>query len=135
MAYYTNLIAVWPTLTPGTTAAKLTEINAKTVTQAAPAVMGINTLVSAFDPAELATLTTPQLLTLQIMIASQNSVDVSANTRLRAALLAIFGTKPNTLAALTALAQGYDNAVVPWWKANGYPRPFDLGDLAAAGVS
>ena len=35
MAYYTALIAKWATLTPGTTAAKLTQVNALTVQTAA----------------------------------------------------------------------------------------------------
>ncbi len=39
---------------------------------------------------------------------------------------------PPTITALTALAQA---TVQPWWQANGYPRAFDMGDVAAAGVS
>lgn len=135
MTDYTALKVLWPTLSPGTTDQKLTAVNIKTATMPIPARISVSELIAAFDPAELVTLTTPQLLVIQIMLFNQSSVDVSPGTALRAGLTALFASKPNTKAALIVLQQKYDAATVPWWKANGYPREFDLGDIAEAGLS
>lgn len=135
MTYYDKLVALWPQAQGADTAAKLAWVNAKTVKAETSANIPVKDLVATFDPAELTTLTVAQLLTIQILLASQITVDVSKGTRLRAQLVGLFSAKPNTMAALTALAAKYDAADVAWWKANDYPREFQLGDIEAAGLS
>ena len=91
-------------------------------------------IVNAIAPADFPT-TTQALMQLQLLIGGRDVVDVSPGTTIRAMFLQIFNGKAATLAALAALVKLSDDAKVPWWKANGYPRPFDLGDIEAAGLN
>jgi hypothetical protein len=71
----------------------------------------------------------PSLQTFQMSDAATYSsvqgmlseLTTDANTGVTSALEA-------ELLALAATTQ-------PWWQANGYPRPFDMGDIQAAGLN
>jgi hypothetical protein len=134
MAYYTAMITKWGTLS-GTTASKLTQINAATATGAAiPAIFSPSTILNACVAADIASLTTAQISLLTLLLAGA-SVDASQSTTVRAGIQAIFAGKTTTLSQLGALVAPYDSPTVPWWQANGYPRAFDMGDVTAAGLS
>lgn len=136
MAYYDAMIAKWGTLSPGTTAAKLSQLNAATAA-ATPqrAILSPSSILNAVVFADLAALT--QLGVTQLTLLLQGSlVDASAGTSIRAGIQQLFAGKTQTLNNLGALVAPFDTpAVVPWWQANGYPRTFDLGDVTAAGLS
>jgi hypothetical protein len=70
-------------------------------------------------------------------ILGMGTVDGSPGTSVRNRMLGVFTSagSPITRAALVALAATYDTPQISWWQANGYARPFDLGDIAAAGLS
>jgi hypothetical protein len=137
MAYYDALIAEWPSLSPGTTAAKLAQLNALTVTGTVPTSFFVtgDQLLNCINWTEFAALTAQQqsnLLALcqvpgQILGGSGNTSHMAPGM-----FIACFSLQGATIAALTALAKG---ATQPWWQANGYPRPFDLGDIATAGLA
>ena len=147
MAYYTNLINAWnsatqpPTgvtgtaLTGLTTANKLIAVNGWTVIGSPlKAILSPSTIINAIVPADLAALTNTQVSFLTLVLQG-SSVDASVGTTVRAAIQTIFSGKTTTLSQLGALVAPFDNPPVSWWSANGYPRPFDLGDVAAAGLS
>lgn len=135
MAYYDLMIAKWATLTPGTTANKLAQLNAATATGTAQrALLSPSSILNAIVFADLAALTQLQVTQLTLLLAG-SSVDASVGTSIRAGIQALFAGKTTTLANLGALVAPFDSPTVPWWQANGYPRAFDLGDVAAAGVS
>jgi hypothetical protein len=133
MAYYDALIAKWATLTPGTTAAKLTQINAATaLAPAVPAVLPPHQLINAIVFADLAALDATQMQRLTLLL-SGSTVDVSPNTTIRLGMQSLFAGKTQTLQNLGALVQPFDNRTVPWWQSAGYSSPISEGDLAAAG--
>lgn len=135
MAYYDALIAKWATLTPGTTAAKLIQINAATVTgPAIKAILTPSSILNAIVFADLAALTQLQVTQLTLLLQG-DSVDVSPGTSIRVGIQALFSGKATTLANLGALVAPYDSPSVSWWSINGYPRAFDLGDIVTAGLS
>jgi hypothetical protein len=135
MAYYDALIAKWATLTPGTTAQKLVQINALTVAASAEkAMLTPSQILNACVPADLAALTTAQV-TLLALLLSGASVDASVGTTVRAGVQAIFAGKTTTLTQLGALVAPFDNPTIPWWQANGYTSPIGVGDIGAAGLS
>lgn len=136
MAYYDALIAKWPTLTPGTTAAKLAQLNG-TLAAAVPqkAILAPSAILNAIVFADLAALTQLQVTQLTLLLQG-SSVDASAGTSIRAGIQALFAGKTQTMSNLGALVAPYDTPPqVPWWQANGYPRAFDLGDISTAGLS
>lgn len=135
MAYYDALVAKWATLTPGTTAAKLAQVNALTVTGAAQkAILSPSAILNAIVFADLAALT--QLQVTQLTLLLQGSlVDASAGTSIRAGIQALFAGKTQTLSNLGALVGPYDSPTILWWQSASYPRPFDLGDISTAGLS
>lgn len=140
--YYDPLIAKWATLTPGTTAAKLAQINAITVAgTTVPAIVPVNKIVNAIVAADLLALTTNQLLALQVILFGNASVDGSPGTTVRAVFQSIFAGKATTLANLTALVAPYDNGTVPWWQATvaqgggGLVALVQPSDLTQAGLS
>lgn len=142
MAYYDALIAKWATLTPGTTAAKLAQVNAITISTAAvPAIIPVNKIVNAIVAADLLALTTNQLLTLQIILFGNISVDGSPGTTVRTVFQSLFAGKTTTLANLGALVAPYDNGTMPWWQATvaqgggGLVAPVQPSDLEQAGLS
>lgn len=135
MAYYTALVALWPSAVGADTATKLAWVNTQTAAAPAKSIVSTNDVLNAIVAADFLALTQLQLLQLQTIVANRASVDASSGTMIRTVFQNIFAGKTATLAALTALVAPNDNATVPWWKANGYPRPFDLGDLSTAGLS
>jgi len=140
MAYYDALIAKWATLTPGTTAAKLAQINALTVDTgvAKPMVVSPSQIINAIIPADLASLTTAQVSFLTLVLAGSD-VDASGGTTVRSAILTIFAGKTNTINSLAALAAPFDNGRMPWWQATvaqgggGLNGPVTINELIGAG--
>lgn len=139
MAYYDALIAKWATLTPGTTAAKLAQLNALTVTGAAiPARISPSQILNAIVFADLAALTQLQVTQLTLLL-SGTDVDASPGTSIRTGIQALFSGKTQTLTQLGALVAPYDSPPIPWWQGTvaqggGELRgPVALSDLAAAG--
>lgn len=135
MAYYDALIAKWATLTPGTTAVKLAQLNSITVTGAVPTSFYItgDQLLNCINYAEFkALVATDQNNILAICRTPGRLLGGSSNTSFIVDGLIIdkFPLAGPTVAALTALAQG---TVQPWWQANGYTGPFSQADLTAAG--
>jgi hypothetical protein len=135
MAYYTALINQWALLTPGTTAAKLAQINAMTVTGAIPTTLNVtgNQILNCINWTEFAALTAAQQQNLLLLCACPGQLlGGSANTThlTDGMILAYFNVAGATVANLTALAQA---AVQPWWQVNGYTSPIGPGDLVAAG--
>lgn len=132
MAYYDALITKWATLTPGTTAAKLVQINAATATGASVAmVVPTYKVYNLIDPTEFVALTAAnQQLVRDIL--GMGTVDASAGTSVRARMVAIFPSG-TTRTALNALAATYDSPQVSWWSSAGYSSPVSSADLAAAG--
>ena len=135
MAYYDALIAKWPSVTGANTAAKLANLNGQTTAAPGKSLVATNDILNAIAPADFMGLTQMDLLRIQTLIANRDRVDASQGTMIRAVFQQIFSAKATTLAALGALVAPNDNATVPWWQANGYPRAFDLGDISAAGLS
>lgn len=144
MAYYDALITKWATLTPGTTAAKLAQLNSITVNVAGaaiPMIIPTYKIYNVIDPTEFSALTAGnQQLVRDIL--SMGTVDGSPGTSIRARMVAIFSNASGpTRLALAAIAATYDSPVIvtPWWQATvaqggGELRgPVALSDLAAAG--
>lgn len=135
MAYYDALIAKWATLTPGTAAQKLVQLNAMTVTGSVPTSFFITgaQLLNCINWAEFNALTQArQTNLLQLCAIPGQLLGGSDNTTfvVDGMILAYFSVGGATVAALTALAKG---AVLPWWQSNGYTSPISASDLAAAG--
>lgn len=136
MAYYDALIAKWATLTPGTTAQKLAQINAITVTGSVPTSFYVtgNQLLNCINWAEFSALTASQQSNLLALCQVQgNLLGGSSNTAylVDGMILSYFTNLSGpTVTALTALAQTTSQ---PWWQANGYTSAFTNNDLSAAG--
>jgi hypothetical protein len=148
MAYYDLFIASWnsttqpptgvtgsPLLAGDTTQQKLDKHNAWTMAgPAVPMILPTYMLYNVIDSAEYDALTAAKQQNVKDIL-NMGTVDASAGTLIRSRILALFGAGTATRTALTNLAKKYDSPIVPWWQANGYPRPFDMGDCQAAGVS
>lgn len=137
MAYYDAMIAEWALLTPGTAAQKLAQINALTVTGSVPTSFFVTgaQLANCVNWGEFAVLTAQKQSNLMALFQVPGQLlGGSANTThlVDGMILDAFPVAGPTIANLTALAQA---AVLPWWQTNGYQRPFDLGDVSAAGLS
>src|ERR1035437_891413 len=123
MAYYTALAAEWALLTPGTTAAKLAQLNALTVAIAAQkAIISPSQILNAVVFADLAALTQLQVTQLTLLLQG-GTVDASAGTSIRLGIQTLFAGKTQTLANLGALVAPFDSPTAPWWQANGYSSP------------
>ena len=138
---YSALITKWGTLTPGTTAQKLAQINAITITGTVPTTMYCTgtQLANCINWAEFAALTAPQQANLLALCNNPGPLlGGSANTAHLTAgmVLAYFNVAGATVANLTALAQG---VVTPWWQVpiaqsgGGLNSPVNNSDLANAG--
>jgi hypothetical protein len=135
MAYYDALIAEWPNITGPDTATKLATLNALQVTGSIPTTFSITgqQILNCLDFTEFNTRTASQqtailqLCALPAMVAGQNTFI----GKLFASYYSNALGGP-TITAFIALAKAITQ---PWWQANGYPRAFDLGDIAAAGLS
>lgn len=141
MAYYTALIAKWATLTPGTTQAKLDQINANTVTGSVPTTFYTtgDAILNCINWTEFAALTAQQQNNvLNMCNVSGQLLGGSAQTSHLVAgmIVAYFPGAGPTIAALTALAQA---TVQPWWSTpvaqggGGLSSTVSASDLAAAG--
>lgn len=134
MAYYDALKTEWALLS-GTTAQKLTAINALTVSGSVPTTLYVTgaQLLNCINWTEFAALTAQQQSNLLMLCANPGPLlGGSGNTAfvVDGMILAYFSHAGPTVAALTALAQASSQ---PWWQANGYSSPIGSGDLAAAG--
>lgn len=129
MAYYDALIAKWATLTPGTTAAKLAQINALTVTGAAiPLIVDAYEIYECIDPTEFAALTAANQVIMRDIIG-MGKVDGSPGTKTRARIVELFTNASGpTRLALAALAGKYDTPQIPWATA---PVALNGGGLGA----
>jgi len=141
VAYYDALVSRWATLTPGTTAQKLAQINSLTVTlPAKPAILAPSAILNACVFADLAALTALQLQQLTALL-SGSTVDASAGTNIRLGIQTLFSGKTTTLNQLAALVAPYDSPTCPWWQATvaqgggGLSSAVSQGDLTAAGLS
>ena len=133
MAYYTALINQWPSLTPGTTAAKLLQINSMVVTGAIPTSFFVtgNQVLNCIDWTEFAALTAQQQNNISNVCGINGDILGGQNSFLGKMFVATFTNLSGpTIVALTALAKGISQ---PWWQANGYSGPFSQPDLVAAG--
>lgn len=141
MAYYDALSAKWATLTPGTTAQKLAQINALTVTlPSIKALLSPSSILNACVFADLAALTQLQVSQLTLLLAG-SQVDGSAGSSIRLGIQTLFAGKTTTLANLGALVAPYDSPTMLWWQATvaqgggGLSSAVSQGDLTAAGLS
>lgn len=141
MAYYDALAAKWATLTPGTTTAKLTQINAATVTgttitMIVPTYKIYNLIVASEFNALIAA---NQQLVRDIL--GMGTVDASPGTAIRARIISLFPNGTATFTALSALAATFDSPQVLWWSASvaggggGLASPVSQQDLTVAGLS
>lgn len=132
---YTAFKTQWATLTPGTTAQKLAQINAQVVTGAVPTV-AYSTGAQIFNCvvfSEFNAITAAQQTQLMQLCAMPGPLlGGSASPFIAPFFGALAAKMPGTIAALTALSKAI---VTPWWQANGYTAPFNDSDCAAAGVS
>ena len=135
MAYYDAFVTFWNTQN-GSTAQKLTAVNAALAASPKPSLLTINQVFNAIVLADYVSLTQLQQSQLANLLSVSNggSIDGSSGTLVRAWFASIFAGKAS-LTNLNALVSPFDNAKVPWWEANGYLRAFDMGDVTAAGVS
>lgn len=154
MAYYDAFAAQWATLT-GTTDQKLSSINALTVAGPlkdvpASSVIGylaLNAKLSgllayaASPPANSppAAVVVAKELSAMLNMPSFTTFYLS-NPQVAAALqlfLSTLASDPNTglTAADSTALLALGNTTLPWWQSAGYQRAFDLGDVAAAGLS
>ena len=140
MAYFDPLIAKWATLTPGTTAAKLLQINALTVTGSVPAnflVAGAD-IFNCLDWTEFAALTAAQQTTMLQICAIPGLLRGGTGSFFAGLIPLFYAGKLGgpTVTAMTALAKA---TVQPWWQASvangggGYSQPIGTADLALAG--
>lgn len=139
MAYYDALISAWPNAQGDTTAGKLSWLNSQTVTGQPPKQFSVTAtdLYNAFDAGEwhamnLDAAAHPLLPRVKEILALPGPIPVGEGTIANLYLFNLFGSSQATLLKLAALAVAQ---VQPWWKASGYPRPFDLGDVSTAGLS
>lgn len=140
MTDYTALIAKWATLTPGTTAAKLAQINAIIITGSVPASFFTTgaEVFNCIDLAEfLAKTAAQQTLVLQCL-AVPGQLRGGAGSLLGGLFVNVFGGSGVTITALTALAKAVSQ---PWSQVpvaqggGGLSSPVGVGDLTAAGLS
>lgn len=135
MAYYDALIAHWPSVIGATTALKLAALNAENVTGSIPATFTVtgDQILGCLDFTEFNSLTAAKQDAI-LQLCSHATLLGGANTFVGKLFANYYSTMLAlpTITAFTALAQAI---VQPWWKANNYPRAFDLGDIAAAGLS
>lgn len=134
MAYYDALITQWPLLTPGTTAVKLAQLNAMTITGSVPATFPIDgtTLFATMVWSEFAALTAAQqqLVIAVCQLGNTRTLTGGSGTTLGNMFLAIFGVSSATITAFGQLAKAI---VQPWWLSHGYLAPINSSDLIAAG--
>lgn len=135
MVDYTALIAKWPSLSPGTTAQKLAQINSLSTnsTTAIPMVIPTYQIYNLIVPSDFGALAAAnQQLVRDIL--SMGTVDVSPGTSVRARLVAIFTSSTATFTAFAAAAKSYDTPPISWCEANSY-SPININDTQTAGLA
>lgn len=135
MTNYAALVAYWPSAIGATTKDKMDWVNAQTVTGAVPTAFPVTgaQILGCLDFTEFNSLTVDKQANILRLCQMQNLIG-GANTfvgKLFASYYAAMLGGP-TIAAFVLLAKA---TTQPWWQANLYPRTFDLGDIAAAGLS
>jgi hypothetical protein len=109
MAYYDALIAKWATLTPGTTTAKIAQINAITVSgNAVPMVIPTYKIYNLIVASDFAALSAANQQLIRDIIG-MGTVDTSPGTQARAKIVAVFPNGTATFASLSGLAAQYDS--------------------------
>jgi hypothetical protein len=134
LAYYDSFKAKWA-LQTGTTAQKLAAVNGLMV--AGPAIpMRVPTtdIYNCIVPSEWNALSSANQQNIRDILY-MGIVDASFGTNVRAMLAAVFGAGTATRAAFIAAETKYDSPQIPFYLTDGYSRPFDMGDVAAAGVT
>lgn len=128
---YTALQTIWPTLT-GTTAQKLTTLNAMTVTGSIPSDITVTgpQIYNCIVSSEFSALSAANQQAVRDIYELSGNIEAGTGTTVRTVLLALFGGGTTTRANFVALAKGISQ---PWWQANGYTAPINDSDLAAAG--
>jgi hypothetical protein len=148
MAYYDAFKTKWAQAPAGTTQSKLNWVNAATTTGAA-----VRMIVPAYeiynrtDRAEYNLLKPTDQSAVQRNLAPA-TVDYSPNSALRLLYTSLFPptggsppTQSKTQQNLAPYVAQFDTPTVPWWSTANQPpetpytRPFDMGDVTAAGVS
>lgn len=134
-ANYAALSTQWAQLTPGTTTAKLTQLNAMTITGSVPTTMMTTTdaVLNCVVWSEFAALTAVQQTNFLMLCTNPGKLlGGSANlTRiLPGMIVAYFGGGSGTVTNLSALAAA---TVQPWWQSNGFSQPIGTADLTLAG--
>lgn len=133
MAYYDALIAEWPSLTPGTTAVKLAQLNALTVSGSIPTLIATSgaAIFNCLVWSEFNALSAVQQTQLMQLCAIPGSLTGGSASPFIAPFFGTLASKmPTTISNLTALAQSLSQ---PWWQANAYKAPINASDLTAAG--
>ena len=139
MAYYDALIAKWPTLTPGTTAAKLVQINALTVSGSIPTTIystGAD-ILNCIDWTEFNALTDAKQKNILALCAIPGALlggSGQLSHLVPGMIVAYFPPAGATITALSAMAKA-----LPWWQATvaqgggGLQAPVAPSDLVQAG--
>lgn len=141
MTDYTALVSKWATLTPGTTAVKLAQLNTITITGQIPTSFFItgDQILNCINYAEFKVLAAvDQGNILAICRTPGQLLGGSGNTSfiVDGIIIDKFPIAGPTVAALTALSKG---TVTPWWQATvaqgggGLTGPVSNADLVAAG--
>lgn len=140
MAYYDALIAKWATAPAGTTASKLTWINAQTVNgPAIPMIIPTHQIYNLIVRSEFDALAAAQSQSVRDIIG-MGTVDASPGTQIRSRVISIFPSGTATFTNLNNLAKNYDTPQVPWATAplptgGGLVAPVQPSDLQQAGLS
>lgn len=140
MAYYDALITKWATLTPGTTAQKLAQINALTLTGSIPTTFFLtgNQIFNCLDWAEFSALTPTQQTLMMQICAIPGSIKGGTGSFFAGMIPVFYAGKlaGPTVTAFIALAQA---TTQPWWQATvaqnggGLSSLVSVDDLKAAG--
>ena len=112
----------------------LAAVNAKTVAAPKKALLSPSAVLNAIVAADLAALTPAQVSQLTLLLQG-STVDASANTTIRAAALAMFAGKAQTLSNLGALVAPFDNATASWALSVIGATPLVQADLDVARAS
>jgi hypothetical protein len=139
MAYYDALITKWATLTPGTTAAKLAQINAITVAGSIPTTIYSSgaDILNCIDWTEFNALIDTRQRNLLAMLAIPGGLlggSGQLSHMVPGMIVAYFPPAGATITALTAMAKA-----LPWWQATvaqgggGLISPVAPSDLVQAG--
>ena len=141
MAYYDALIAKWPTLTSGTTAAKITQINAIKVNgDAVPMIVPSYMVYNLIDSTEFNALSADLQQKVRDILF-MGTIDVSNGTATRKRIVEIFPNGTITFTALANLAAKYDTPKILWPTATvaqgggGLVGPVNMNDCNACGLT